>query len=45
VRERLAGYKTPKRVVFADASLRAPNGKADYKRARGRALEALGLQP
>ncbi|HTY17052.1 MAG TPA: acyl-CoA synthetase [Myxococcota bacterium] len=45
VRERLAGYKTPKRVVFADVSLRAPNGKADYKGARGRALEALGLQP
>ncbi len=31
VRERLAGYKTPKRIVAIDKMLRAPNGKADYK--------------
>lgn len=31
IRERLAGYKTPKRVVPIDKMLRAPNGKADYK--------------
>jgi acyl-CoA synthetase (AMP-forming)/AMP-acid ligase II len=42
VRERLAGYKTPKRIVFTDGTLRAPNGKADYKAARQRALSALG---
>jgi fatty-acyl-CoA synthase len=41
VRERLAGYKTPKRIVFADAPMRAPNGKADYKGAKQHALRAL----
>ena len=44
VRERLAGYKTPKRIVFTEATLRAPNGKADYKGAKRRALEALGME-
>lgn len=34
VRERLAGYKTPKRIVFTEQSMRAPNGKADYKGAK-----------
>ncbi|MEB2344761.1 MAG: acyl-CoA synthetase [Deltaproteobacteria bacterium] len=38
VRERLAGYKTPKRIVFSEATLRAPNGKADYKGAKALAL-------
>ncbi len=41
VRERLAGYKTPKRIVFTETSMRAPNGKADYKSAKAKALEAL----
>ncbi len=40
VRERLAGYKTPKRIVFTDIGLRAANGKADYKGAKQQALEA-----
>jgi len=31
VRTQLAGYKTPKRIIVAGVSLRAPNGKADYK--------------
>ncbi len=44
VRERLAGYKTPKRVVFTEASMRAPNGKADYKGAKQQALAAAGAQ-
>ena len=30
VRERLAGFKTPKRVLVVDSIGRAPNGKADY---------------
>lgn len=34
VRERLAGYKVPKRVVVVAKCPRAPNGKADYKAAR-----------
>jgi fatty-acyl-CoA synthase len=40
VRERLAGYKTPKRIVFTEQPMRAPNGKADYKAARKLALDA-----
>ncbi len=31
VRERLAGYKTPKRIFAVQRMYRAPNGKADYK--------------
>jgi acyl-CoA synthetase (AMP-forming)/AMP-acid ligase II len=42
VRERLAGYKTPKRIVFTTASMRAPNGKADYKGAKAAAQSAVG---
>ena len=42
VRERLAGYKTPKRIVFTAVPMRAPNGKADYKSAKQTALAALG---
>jgi AMP-binding enzyme C-terminal domain len=30
VKEQLAGFKAPKRVVFVDVVPRAPNGKADY---------------
>ena len=32
VKDRLAAYKSPKRVFVGDGvSMRAPNGKADYK--------------
>jgi fatty-acyl-CoA synthase len=34
VKSQIAGYKAPKRVVFVTQVPRAPNGKADYKRAR-----------
>ncbi|MFI5315916.1 MAG: acyl-CoA synthetase [Myxococcota bacterium] len=34
VKERLAGYKVPKRVFAVPAMFRAPNGKADYKTAQ-----------
>jgi 3-oxocholest-4-en-26-oate---CoA ligase len=34
VKQHLAGYKAPKRVVFVAGVPRAPNGKADYTRAR-----------
>lgn len=30
VRQHLAGYKAPKRIVSGNVNLRAPNGKADY---------------
>ncbi len=33
VKEQLAGYKAPKKVVFVATVPRAPNGKADYKKA------------
>jgi fatty-acyl-CoA synthase len=42
VRARLAPYKAPKRVLLGDqVSLRAPNGKADYKSASAFAKEVL----
>ena len=41
VRVGLAGYKTPKRVVFVNKIPRAPNGKADYDEAKRLALVAL----
>jgi fatty-acyl-CoA synthase len=43
VRERLAGYKTPKRVLPTEITLRAPNGKADYKSALEFAKASLGI--
>jgi fatty-acyl-CoA synthase len=44
VREHLAGYKTPKRVVaVAGPMFRAPNGKADYQRAASYVREKLGI--
>jgi fatty-acyl-CoA synthase len=43
VRERLAGYKVPKRLVFAASVGRAPSGKADYKGAKAQVKQALGL--
>src|SRR5215207_5070961 len=39
VKSLIAGYKAPKRVVFVAAVPRAPNGKADYPRARQLASE------
>ena len=33
VKQQLAGYKAPRRVVFVAQVPRAPNGKADYKKA------------
>ena len=40
VRARLADYKAPRELVFAEVG-RAPNGKLDYKALRERALAAL----
>ena len=40
-RERLAGYKLPKTIVFSDIVERAPNGKANYKWAKSFAAEKL----
>jgi fatty-acyl-CoA synthase len=41
VKTELAGFKTPKHVVFVSNIPRAPNGKADYVEARSMALAAL----
>jgi fatty-acyl-CoA synthase len=44
VKEHLAHYKAPKRVLSIDTIGRAPNGKVDYKRMRAYALDALGIE-
>jgi fatty-acyl-CoA synthase len=41
VRQTLAAYKSPKRLVAGEVNLRAPNGKADYKSATAFAAEQL----
>jgi fatty-acyl-CoA synthase len=41
VRDRLAAYKAPRRVVDVDSIGRAPNGKVDYKRLREQAMSLL----
>ena len=41
VKERLASYKAPKRVLFVESVGRAPNGKLDYAGCRQIALERL----
>jgi fatty-acyl-CoA synthase len=41
VRERLAGHKVPRHVVFVDSLQRGPNGKADYMALRLRAQQAV----
>ena len=43
VRESLAAYKSPKRVLTIDTLGRAANGKLDYKALRSKALDDLGL--
>ncbi|MBK79754.1 MAG: acyl-CoA synthetase [Gammaproteobacteria bacterium] len=43
VRGHLAGYKTPKRILFKDSLGRASNGKADYKGITAFAKETLGV--
>ena len=43
VRERLAGYKTPKHLIAVPRMFRAPNGKADYAAARDAALADLAM--
>jgi len=43
VREHLAGFKAPKRIVVVDTIGRAANGKLDYKSLKATAMESLGL--
>ena len=39
-RDSIAAFKLPRRVIFVDEIVRAPSGKADYRWAKSRALEA-----
>jgi fatty-acyl-CoA synthase len=41
VKQRLAGYKAPRRVRVVDTIGRAPNGKVDYRRHRAESIEEL----
>jgi fatty-acyl-CoA synthase len=41
VKERLAGYKAPRRVRVVDTIGRSPNGKVDYTRHRAESIEEL----
>ena len=41
IREHLAAYKAPRRVIVVDTIGRAPNGKVDYKRLRALATDRL----
>ena len=43
VRKRLAGYKTPKRIITIENIGRASNGKADYKGVTAYAKQRLGI--
>jgi fatty-acyl-CoA synthase len=43
VKDRLAAYKAPKRVLAIDTIGRAPNGKVDYKRLKAWAADELGV--
>ena len=40
-RERLAGYKVPKRIVLVENLVRSPSGKSDYRWARSVAEASL----
>jgi fatty-acyl-CoA synthase len=43
VRQRLAPYKAPRRIVLVEETPRAPNGKADYQKAKA-LFEAAGVE-
>jgi len=43
VKERLAGYKAPRRVRLVDTIGRSPSGKVDYARHRAETAEWLGV--
>ena len=44
-RARIAGYKVPREILFVDAIVRSPSGKADYRWARATATSATGTVP
>ncbi|MEX0847916.1 MAG: AMP-binding protein, partial [Ilumatobacteraceae bacterium] len=42
VKQHLAAYKAPRHLVVVDTIGRAPNGKVDYKRLKGEAIDRVG---
>ena len=44
VKDHLAAYKAPKHIVFVDEVYRSPSGKADFKRTKEIAMEALRIR-
>jgi 3-oxocholest-4-en-26-oate---CoA ligase len=42
VKQHLAAYKAPRNLVIVDSIQRAPNGKVDYKRLKGVAVDTVG---
>jgi fatty-acyl-CoA synthase len=42
VKQHLAAYKAPRNLVIVDSIRRAPNGKVDYKRLKGVAIDTVG---
>ena len=44
VRQHLAAYKAPRQLVVVDTIGRAPNGKVDYKRLKGVAIDQIGAE-
>ena len=42
VKQHLAAYKAPRNLVLVDSIRRAPNGKVDYKRLKGVAIDTVG---
>jgi fatty-acyl-CoA synthase len=40
IHEAIAAVKLPRRAIFVDEIVRAPSGKAEYRWAKSRALEA-----
>jgi acyl-CoA synthetase (AMP-forming)/AMP-acid ligase II len=43
-RQKLAGYKAPRRLCLVDRMVRSPSGKADYRWARDQANQALARE-
>ncbi|MEY3822915.1 MAG: hypothetical protein RL628_1023, partial [Actinomycetota bacterium] len=39
VKDQIATYKAPRRIIFVDAVYRSPSGKADYRWAKEIALQ------
>ena len=44
VRQHLAAYKAPRQLVVVDTIGRAPNGKVDYKRLKGLAIDRISAE-